>query len=348
MTPLDQRQEIPDWDDAGWEEDRLEYEAASLRLKLSEQEKSSSVPLPTAAGNTTIVEVEDATPIPFPLRDKPEYFPAFIARSAMFKAGRAKAKETTDGLHIEAQSGYHLSITGPRLTMRDKQVWEVAIQIAKETSSDMCQAYEISLTDFARRMGLSDRSAKTLTPIWSSLRKLCVVRIAFKLPSGHEGDGSLLATAAKVDDRFYLRVNPDFTWRALALDDQFRIQSARRCTLSTSVAQWLHDFLSTHTTNIDFTVDYLRKLCGYTGPLRNFPKVLREALDELVSKVPVLVEAYAIDDSLRSSDRWIVRLTRGPEKPQFVMHKTCQATAVAKPAKKPFGNARKGRGGVAL
>jgi len=222
------------------------------------------------------------------------------------------------------------------------------MQIAKETSSDMCQAFVISLSDFAMRIGLADRSAKTLNSIWNSLQRLSRVRISFKLPAGHEGSGSLLATALKKGGRTYLRVNPDFTWTAFALDGQFRIQSARRSGLKSSLAQWLHDYLSTHTENIPLKVGYLRDLSGHSGPVGNFPKALREALDELASSVPTLVAAYAIDDELKSSKKWIVNLTRGPEIPQFTMAKGSLVGGHSKAAPSRPKAAKKRKGGVQL
>lgn len=349
MTDLESKQEAADWDDAGWEEDRLQYEAEIALLRpaaLAQQRPTTTVA--SSAPPTLDGSEDNAPPIPFPLSDKPEYFPGFIARSALFQAGRPGAGDASELRHVRSQRHYDVIVTGPRLSMRDKHVWEIAMQMAKEASSDMCQAFEVEICEFAARMGLADRSAKTLGAIWASLQRLCQVRVQFKLPAGHEGSGSLLATAVKAKRRTYLRVNPDFTWPAFALDSQFHIQSARRGGLSSSLAQWLHDFLSTHTENIDFTVDYLRALSGHSGPPRNFPKALREALDELVSSVPSLVEGYLIDDQAKSSSRWVVKLTRGPEKPQFAMPKLGAAGGGSKATATAVWAAKRRKGGVVL
>jgi hypothetical protein len=349
MSDLEPKHDAPDWDDGGWEEDRLRYESdIASRKQASMAQSQPPTAMAVSAASPLDGFDDNAPPIPFPLSDKPEYFPGFIARSALFQAGRPGAGDVSELRRVRSQKHYDVTVTGPRLTMRDKRVWEIAMQIAKEASSDMCQAFEIALNDFAERMGLADRSSKTLGPIWASLQRLSQVRVSFKLPAGHEGSGSLLATAVKIEGRTYLRVNPDFTWAAFSLDFQFHIQSARRGALSSSLAQWLHDFLSTHTDNIDFTVDYLRSLSGHAGAARNFPEALRKALDELVVSVPALVAAYSIDEQGKSSDRWVVKLTRGPEKPQFAMPKAHAAGGGSKAPAAPVWAAKRRKGGLVL
>ena len=349
MSDLEPKPVAPDLDDAGWEEDRLRYEAEISRVRRGDEGCPQLPVPPVQAAEVPVDSAEvDGPPRPFPQSDRLEHFPGFIPRSALFQAGRPSACDESELRRIESQKNYELSVSGPRLTMRDKWIWEVAMQIAKETSSDMCQAFEVALSDFAQRMGLADRSSKTLGAIWTSLQRLSQVRVSFKLPTGHEGSGSLLATAVKIKGRTYLCVNPDFTWAAFALDSQFHIQSARRGGLSSSLAQWLHDFLSTHTENIDFTVDYLHDLSGYSGPLRNFPKALREALGELVRSVPSLVKSFEIVDKSKFSDDWIVKLSRGPEKAQFIMSTHHAAGGGPKALKTPVRGSKKRRGGVEL
>ena len=265
--------------------------------------------------------------VSFPHRDKPEHFPALLARSALFRVGRGSPKASIPAgltMSIPAQKGYLLTAIGPRLSMRDKHIWEIAIQIAKESSPSIGEAFTTSLREIARRMGIKG-DGRTLATIWDSLTKLCNVRLAFTMPlegrAPIQGIGSLLATAIKDDMSIHLRVNPDFAWAAFALDKQFKIKSARRAKLSSTLAQWLHDFLSTHTAAHDMTVDYIREMCGFDGSARSFPLQLRTALDEMIKETPEIVASYDIDEVGRSSDRWIVRIARGPEKPQFIVPK---------------------------
>lgn len=269
-----------------------------------------------------------------PHRDKPDHFPAFMSRSAMFKAGRS-SEDMATFTEFPAQ-GCTLRCRGPRLTMKDKHVWETAIQIAKESSPGLSSSFEIGLRDFARRMGHKDFCSKTLTPIWDSLERLACARIEFDIPGQCSGVGSMLSTAVKRNNRFYLRLNPDFALPALMGDKQFKIRSERRAKLSSALAQWLHDFYSTHSAARDLDLGYLRELCGYDSIPRNFPNKLDQAMKELSDIAPELIASFEIIKVGREGDLWKLRAVRGPESASYKM-------PAALPSKKP-----RRFGGVAL
>ena len=273
---------------------------------------------------------------PFPHKDKPDYFPSFMARSALFKAGKTSNQLYTM-TNIPAQNAT-LSFAGPRLTMKDKHIWETAVQVAKESSGGVGSPVEISLRDFAKRMGMNYFKGPALKAIWQSLERLAQARIQFRFDDGCSGIGSMLATAARRGDNFYIRINPDFAVPAFMGDRQFKMQALRRSALSSSLAQWLHDFFTTHTTSRDMDLKYLRGLAGYDGPKRNFPMRLRAALTDIEQSAPQLIKSFAVEEKGRDSDRWTLRVERGIETAQY------------KQPAKSLAPSRSGmrRGGVAL
>ena len=258
--------------------------------------------------------------ITIPMRDKPEHFPAFMSRSALFRAGRSASQSPQTPIDIPAQ-GCSIKTAGARLSMRDKAIWEVAIQLAKENSQDMSRPYIVSLRDFAKRIGDGDMGGDALDAIWQSLLRLCSVTVHFAA-RGASGAGSMLSTAVKRDGKCYIRLNPDFVQPALASDIQFRIRSQRRNGLCMALSQWLHDFYSTHTETRDLDISYLRALCGYDGPAKNFPTKLRKAMAELASKVPEIIASFEIVRLGRNSDGWKLRIVRGSERPEFTVPKS--------------------------
>lgn len=304
--------------------------SASLLIAKAQAKPSSPAfeqPLGHSVLDADTLEIADPIdPIHIPHRNKLEHFPAFMARSALFKAGRIAGAGSVENLALPAQ-GCKLTVSGPRLTMRDKIIWETAIQIAKETSPDMSKPFEISLRNFARRMGDNDTCGAALSSIWDSLLRLSHARVEFSIPGSCAGVGSMLSTAIKRADRFYLRINPDFALPAMTGDKQFRIRSQRRRGLSTALAQWLHDFFSTHQTTRDMDLGYLRGLCGYDGAKRNFPAKLRAAMEELSKKLPDVIASFAIDRIGKDGDTWMLKVTKGPEKPEFVMPKIAAKTS---------------------
>lgn len=254
----------------------------------------------------------------------------------MFRA--SSSHEPFDGPTKVKAQGCALTLSGPRLGMRDKHVWETAIQVAKERAENIGDAFEIELRDFARRMGSSNHGGKALKSIWSSLERIALTRVEFQIGESCKGVGSLLATACRNDGHLYLRLNPDFAIPALQGDKQFLLDQARRSALPTALAQWLHDFFSTHKVSRDMDLLYLRGLCGYDGAPRNFPGKLLAAMQSLVAAAPDLVESFEIDATSRCSDSWKLRVTLGAEKPSFL-----PATRVVRAS-----SSGSGRGRVAL
>jgi hypothetical protein len=107
------------------------------------------------------------------------------------------------------------------------------------------------------------------------------------------------------------------------------------------LGQWLHDFLSTHSVERELSVGYLRHLSGYLGKKKSFLPELREAGAQLSRAAPTLVRHFDIERRGRSSDTWIVRITRGEEKPEFIMPAAIQR--LERPVRIENGNAPSGR-----
>lgn len=250
---------------------------------------------------------------PVPHRKRPNAFPSFTARSALFRATQADG--AFDSLTpIQAQSA-KIQVLGPKLDMRDKRVWEIAIEFAKTRVANIGDRFEVELRQFARRMGINQPNSRALHAIWNSLARLAMVRVVFEIHGGKvKGVGSLLASATKEGNRFYVRLNPDFALPALLCDRQFDFNADRRALIRSSLGQWLHDFYCTHSAARPIDLGYLMALCGYDGPPKNFPARLRTAMDELVAAAPGVVEAYVIVQPTKRAEDWILEARIGAEK----------------------------------
>jgi hypothetical protein len=301
------------------ESERLERE------KLALQNQSVSAPLLQLDPDISVQEAvtpSTSTPdtgLPFvevPNKEKPDHFPAFMSRSALFRASQATETNFDEITEIPSQDST-IRVLGPRLSMRDKAVWEIAIQLAKEESVDMSQAFQVSLRDFVRRLGEKDTGGAGLASVWGCLQRLALARITFDIKGQCSGLGSILSTAVKSGGHCYLRLNPDFVCPALTTGLQFRLNSQRRNSLAMPLAQWLHDFYSTHTKSRDIDLAYLKNLCGYVGENKNFVVKLRKAMGELATSAPTLIAKFEIIKRGRDSEKWILRVVKGTELPQF-------------------------------
>ncbi len=302
-------------------------EAAKARPLAAERAIPVAVANPMAM--PAAPSVEPAAPARLPNRAKLDQFPAFATRSALFCATRHGAA-LPPNTPIKSQGTYDLRAAGERLSMRDKAVWEAAMQLAKECP-DASQDIPVSLSDLAKRIGLREPNGAALASIWRSVERLAQAHVELTL-QGKTYAGKLLQSATANGRARAIRVDLVLAMSVFEQDHQFKIDSARRHALSTSLAQWLHDFFSTHSSyRGKLTLGYLRDLCGFEGQVRRFPGLLDVAMAELAAKVPELVASHVIKRVGRSSDKWALEIQRGPETAVFSKPKA-NAAASAEPA----------------
>lgn len=271
-------------------------------------------------------------PIALPLRSKPDQYPAFMARGALFSASKHGAP-LPQSAPLKAQGSYALRASGPRLSMRDKAAWEAAMQVAKECE-DASQDIPISLADLARRMGAQEANGAAYASIRASLDRLAQTDVEVTL-NGRVHAGKLLAMAQVKGRACFIRLDLPLSLAILEDDFQFKINSVRRRSLNSSLAQWLHDFVSTHSAyGGKLTVAYLRELCGFEGQAKRFPSLLSAALLELAAKAPELVAGHAFNKVGQSSDKWELNIQRGSEAPSFSRPKAQGTPASATTAPK--------------
>ena len=212
--------------------------------------------------------------------------------------------------------GYSAIFEGPRLGMRDKRVWEVALRAAKEQGSAGVE-FALSASDIGKALGAGG-SGRALNSVGASLRRLAKARLDYAAPGGCRGAAALLGSARKASSGWRVSLDPGLV-PLLGEDKQFRMDAGRREGLSTDLAKWMHDFMSTHRKGFEagFSVPDLAGLCGWRGDAAQFPSSLAEALKELRGKCPELVAGFETKRAKRDSSSWRVRVDKGPESEDF-------------------------------
>jgi hypothetical protein len=284
--------------------------------------------------------VIENVPSRLPSQRGPDRCPAFMVRSALFRAGRIVLGVSHDG-PVKGQGSYDLTLSGEQLYMRDKQVWQAVISIVKRAPRHDVPI-RIELAAIATLMGSSDHCGGALRRIWQSVERLSRAAIQVKLSDGQVHEGKLLSAAYRQEKKYFVELDMQWMAAAMCLDYQFKIDCERRNGLVTTLAKWLHDFLSTHKSSPPLSLGYLRELCGFEGQKRNFPSTILAALLDLQTSAPALVASFEILKKGRSSDAWTVAIVRGPELPSFAGPKILQVPDKSKSTSKPR------KGGVAL
>jgi hypothetical protein len=265
------------------------------------------------------------TPIPIPHHAKLSHLPAFALRSNLFGVLRPEPFNPSESYTrrvCSAPEKYPVACTGPLLSQRDKAVWLAIIDIAKEDNADLLLPVDASLGEIARRMNLASTGGSSLNWIKESIQRLIHCEVEASFETGAPATGRLLASSLTVGQRHRVVFDAPFLEAALTRDKQFKVDFVRRSRLSSNVAIWLHDYLSTHSKAEPLDIDYLRGFCGYLGDQSKFPGILTKAMKDLVSATPTtLVASFKIAKGTRDSNRWKLEYVKGVEKVSYISPK---------------------------
>ena len=274
---------------------------------------------PAAPSAPAIVQAASAPLLEFPLREPRfrSHFPEFFARSGIFAPGYG-GEDSGGAIAIKAQ-GCEIEFDGPRLTMSDKSVWEAAVRLAKAEPPGASLGAELRLRELAAEMGWKDGGGTSLGWLRDSLSRLSESHVSFRYEGGPRGGGLLVEPPTSGRPWSRVEFDPAFVAAAFGKTTQFRIDCGRRRGLGSTLAQWLHDFLSTHSEARPLGLDYLMELSRHGGGAKHFPEQLRTALEELGRKAPELVAGWTVKKRKSRRSGPSATIGRGPEKPKFEM-----------------------------
>lgn len=311
-----------------------------------------SLPTPAQPVAAVASTTPAVAPTPIPASHMLDRFPGIANRTALFGVGRFDERVTGAREIACYETGMEIELKGPALTLMDKRVWEVALSAAK--------AFGGAGVDFklpANRIAKKVRDTlkpgekpprkpggKLTSAIGASLRRLAKAEIAYKTPEGGAGCAKLLGSAVKAESGWRVSISPGLL-PALRDHKQFQIDVARRRRLSTDIARWLHDFLSTHQKeySVKMKVEELARLCGVRTDLSHFPSNLEKALIDVKAICPELLASYALDKSEKERTSWWITMVKGAENATFVWPAEEERRAQAKRDATERKKAAKGR-----
>jgi hypothetical protein len=279
-------------------------------------------------------------PTLLPQSHKPDMFPAFMARSALFSAIRANTAGSHHG-PLPAQGEVSLSLQGPRLSMADKRVWEALVRVGKAGQVDLAAPFEVAMGDVAEMAGFGRGQTRSA---WAAVERLAAAKVD-ALVKVAPVSGWLLASAQMNGRRRLVAFDPAFMEAAFARVLNVDMAGSLRGRSEPPLAQWLGDYFQTHEPfDTDPDLDYLRKLCGHGGTPKAFVVALEAAMEALAASRPDLIAGWSIDKSKRSSLEWKLAAPRGDARPKV---KHPPKAAAAKPST-PASMAAARRRGAAL
>lgn len=205
--------------------------------------------------------------------------PNAVLRGALFAAIQGKGRRYMKREVIASQKGIRIRFTGMQLDQSDMDVWEQAIQLARE--HPLGTRCEFTAHGFLKVL---ERSVGKKNHTWL---KDAFARLASALVEITVEDrtyfGTLIDEGARdeVTGEYVLEINP----KLLALYEAGYTHinwSERQLIRGKPLALWLHGFISSHKTPYPLSVEYLHKLSGGSNPdVPGFRRHLKNALHEL-------------------------------------------------------------------
>lgn len=322
-------------DFSDWLDDLPEKSVGSSRPVATKPKAGSAAsPAPTSAPTAPTAGTQPAsatspaqphTPIPIPYPAQLSHLPTFALRSDLFGVSRPERfdpAKTYARRECSAPEKYPVACTGPMLSQRDKAVWLAIIDIAKDSKADLLLPLDVSLGEIARRMNLASTGGGSLNWIKESIQRLIHCEVEATFETGAPATGRLLASSLIAGQRHRVVFDAPFLEAALTRDKQFKVDFVRRAGLSSNVAIWLHDYLSTHSKAEPLDIDYLRGFCGYGGDQSQFPGIVAKAMTSLVSALPsTLIASFKMAKGKRDSNLWKLEYVRGTEKVSYISPK---------------------------
>ena len=254
---------------------KLTYEEslarAKTRGKAGPVELPSGLMKPDAPSNVALLP-----PWPSAVRGVPNS----LLRSALFGAIKRGKRAYQDRIKKASVEGVTVIHTGPQLDQADLDVWQHCLHLAR--TDELGTRIQFTAGGFLKAI---DRSTGKSQHEWL---KGAFARLSSSVVEVADGKrayfGPMLIGGARDDEtgQYVIEMNPKIAslfgtdgWTGVEIE-------VRRALKKQPLAQWLHQFYSSHARPFGFKVETIHRLCGSeNASIKGFKQELRHALERL-------------------------------------------------------------------
>lgn len=214
--------------------------------------------------------------------------PNKLLRSAIFGIQREKRDGIFDQFSFVYQNDLEITFTGPRLNQDDSIVWQSILRAVKNSRSPLGAAILIKKIDVLNHLNKSN-AGKNYNWLVSSLDKLSCSTL--KCQNGKEVFSSNLIVGYRMgkSDTYFTAGVSSFLAPLLS-EDLTDIDILRKSQLTSQLSRWLHDFYSSHTQPIPYSIDKLKNLCRSNQVYAKFKMSLKKSIEDLKNCEPPLFD----------------------------------------------------------
>jgi len=205
--------------------------------------------------------------------------PNFCLRSALFGVVEKGQRKLLDSHVIAAQKGYSIQYSGKSLDQFDCDVWLAVKYLCLQ--HPLRERVCFSAPEIATIMQVKDGSA-TRRAIEQSIDRLSQGALRVKAGNvkmvGHLIDWGIWD---EKEHKFCIRLGKELI--EVFKKDQYTIlEMAQRRLLTKGLASWLHGYWASHDYIYSVHADTIQNLCGSKASQKEFRRLARKALEELV------------------------------------------------------------------
>lgn len=239
--------------------------------------------------------------------------PNTMLRSALFGIQRERAGlHPVDDMILMCPGGAVMKYSGPRLNQDDSLVWQMILRAVRQSKTPMGSLVKISAQEMILAMDRTDGGAN-FNWLKSCLERLAKSYIVIDSPA--EEIRSHLLVGYKIEKKTKkIVVGISGLLYPLFANDLTDIDVLRKTKLKSQLSRWLHDFYSSHSEPIPYTVSKIKELSRAEKQTSKFRIMIEHAIEELKNCEPPLFAKESFLD--RESDKLIIyKATNSPGVP---------------------------------
>lgn len=228
------------------------------------------------------IENEQVTPWP-----KTYGIPNTMLRSALFGIQRERTiMSPIDDMVLMCPRGAIIKYSGPYLNQDDSLVWQMIIRAARQSQAPMGGLIQMSYQDIITSLERSDGGANFnwLKDCLERLHKAHVV-----IETKNEVIRSFLLVGYSTDKKTRkIKVGISSLLYPLFAEDLTDVDVLRKAKLKSQLSRWLHDFYSSHSNPVPYSVERIQELARSNKQTSKFRGMIEKAIEELKECEPPL------------------------------------------------------------